>query len=486
MSSVVQNFHYLYDRAGNRTSEQIDSAVNAATVNTLDQLTALSPSGPIHFAGTLSEPANVTVNGVSASVDAANNFSADIPLAPGSNTVAVVATDGSGNATTKHYSYTVASGTGRTLTYDLNGAMTNNGAGQTYSFDAASRLTKITYADNSSSNFTYNGAGQWVKIVEKDPSGTVTSEKDFAWCPGDSQPCEERDASNNVTKRFYGQGEQIGGVNYWFTRDHLGSVREMTDSTGAVRARYDYDPFGRRTLVSGTDLADFGFQGMYYHQASGLYFTTQRFYDPVLGRFVTRDPIGEAGGINLYQFVNNNPTNYVDPTGRYATLPVVGVAAGTTLGVAGGAALALAPAAAYGYWQLGNVLGEGISDALGYNDPVAPLPKLQRPPPKPPCNNKQAPPGFPGDDPQEHHNYPQQFRNFFETKGINIDADENLTKMPQQWHVGEDISIHSNGYNGMWEDFIEKYPNASPEQIKTFQQQATNQLGFGTLPPPHL
>ena len=54
---------------------------------------------------------------------------------------------------------------------------------------------------------------------------------------------EERDASGiNVTKRFFAQGEQIAGANYYYTRDHLGSIREMTDSTGTIQARYDYDP----------------------------------------------------------------------------------------------------------------------------------------------------------------------------------------------------------------------------------------------------
>ncbi|HTB80609.1 MAG TPA: RHS repeat-associated core domain-containing protein [Opitutaceae bacterium] len=314
-SSVSTAYRYLYDKGGNRTSEQIDSAVAAATVNNLNQATGFSSTGPVHFTGTLSEPAIVTVNGQSAAVDSGNHFSADVPLAPGTHTVAVVATDGSANARTKHYSVTVAdSGATRTLTYDFDGNLTDNGSGQTYTYDAANRLTKITYADNSTTEFTYDGVGQRVKIVEKNSSGTTTSDKRFVWCGG-AQPCEERDASNNVTKRFYAQGEQIGGTNYYFTRDHLGSVREMTDSTGAIRARYDYDPYGRRTLVSGTDLADFGFDGMYYHQASGLFFTLDRAYDPSLGRWTTRDPAGENGGINLYDFVGNDPINAVDPLG---------------------------------------------------------------------------------------------------------------------------------------------------------------------------
>ncbi|HZP58800.1 MAG TPA: RHS repeat-associated core domain-containing protein, partial [Opitutaceae bacterium] len=201
-------------------------------------------------------------------------------------------------------------GVNRTLTYDLDGAMTNNGASQTYGYDAENRLISVT---NSSGTvqFAYDGLGH--RIQQKDANGNIT--KQWVWCPGDAQPCEERDASNNVTKRFYDQGEQIGGTNYYFTRDHLGSVREMTNSAGSLVARYDYDPFGRRALVSCTDLADFGFQGMYYHQPSGLSFTLTRAYDPNLDRWLTRDTIGEAGGINVYQFVENDPVNNIDPLG---------------------------------------------------------------------------------------------------------------------------------------------------------------------------
>jgi len=137
--------------------------------------------------------------------------------------------------------------------------------------------------------------------------------KQWVWC-GD-QPCEERDANGNVTKRFYVQGEQIGGVPYYFTRDHLGSVREMVDANGTIRARYDYDPFGRMTKISGDLSADFGFAGNLYHQATNLNLTLFRAYDPNLGRWLSRDPIGENGGLNLYGYVGNNPVNLLDPLG---------------------------------------------------------------------------------------------------------------------------------------------------------------------------
>lgn len=310
-ASIIKSYVYRYDKAGNRTSEQIDSGVTAATANNVNQVTALSPTGPIRFAGTLNEPSTVTVNGVAASVDAANNFSADVPLAPGTQNVTVMAKDTSNNTTTKNYQVVVSNGVSRSLHYDQAGNETDNGAGQTYASDALNRLVKITQSSGVT-EFVYDGNG---RRVQEKLNGSVI--KQWVWCDG-IQPAEERDASGNVTKRFYsGLGEQIGGANYFYTTDHLGSIREMTDSTGVVRARYSFDPYGRITKVSGDLEADFGFTGFYRHQASGLSLTMYRAYDPELGRWPSRDPLGESAGINLYAFVANDPINRVDPLGLY-------------------------------------------------------------------------------------------------------------------------------------------------------------------------
>jgi RHS repeat-associated protein len=151
-----------------------------------------------------------------------------------------------------------------------------------------------------------------VKIVEKNGS-TVTSTKQFV--SNGSSIAEERDASNVVTRRFYSQGEQIGASSYFYARDQLGSVRELTDGTGVVQARYDYDPYGRRTKVSGTLDASFGFTGHYYHAPSNLNLALYRGYDSDLGRWLSRDPIGETAGVNLYRYADNAPTGVIDPTG---------------------------------------------------------------------------------------------------------------------------------------------------------------------------
>lgn len=106
-------------------------------------------------------------------------------------------------------------------------------------------------------------------------------------------------------------------MNYFYTTDHLGSVRELTDTAKVIRARYDYDPCGRLTKVSGDLEANFGFTGFYRHATSGLDLTLYRAYDSEHGRWISRDPIGENGGLNLYGYVGNNPLRYLDPLGLW-------------------------------------------------------------------------------------------------------------------------------------------------------------------------
>ena len=166
------------------------------------------------------------------------------------------------------------------------------------------------------SEFQYDGLDRRIKIIEKE-NGSQVSSKTFIW--DGVVIVEERDSSGaTVTKRFYDEGVEISGTDYYYTRDHLSSIRELVDNSGTVKARYDYNPYGERSdneITSGAVEADFGFTGHYYHVASGLCLAPYRAYDPNSGRWLSRDPIGEAGGINLYAYTENNPTTFVDPLG---------------------------------------------------------------------------------------------------------------------------------------------------------------------------
>jgi RHS repeat-associated protein len=92
----------------------------------------------------------------------------------------------------------------------------------------------------------------------------------------------------------------------------------VVNASNAVVAAYAYDPFGRRIKTSGAENADLGYTGHNWHAATGLWLTHYRAYDAELGRWLSRDPIAEEGGINLYGYVFNNPINLIDPLGLAA------------------------------------------------------------------------------------------------------------------------------------------------------------------------
>lgn len=180
----------------------------------------------------------------------------------------------------------------------------------TQSLSLASGSYTLTFYGAQRGN--YNASYQKIQLSLQSAT-QITSTKQFIWIG--NRIVEERDANNNVLRRFYPQGEQINGTSYFCTRDHLGSVRELTDTAGLVRARYDYDPYGYRTKISGDLDAEFGYTGHYFHQPSGLNLAVYRAYDAVTGRWISRDPIGELRSIDLYAYVQNNPLDAIDPFG---------------------------------------------------------------------------------------------------------------------------------------------------------------------------
>ena len=208
-------------------------------------------------------------------------------------------------------------GTNRTLSYDANGNLINDGSKRTFEWDAANRLSAINYTGtHNRTEFSYDGLSRMFKIVEKNGI-KVSSTRKFIWCG--LERCEYRDDKDAVTLRVYPQGEYGGATPYYYTRDHLGSIREMLKSDGNVVGRYDYDPYGRSTTLKNT-VPDFNFTGLYRHSASNLDFAVYRAYDPDLGRWLSRDPIKDAElreGVNLYGYVGNDPSDGVDPLGLW-------------------------------------------------------------------------------------------------------------------------------------------------------------------------
>jgi RHS repeat-associated protein len=147
-------------------------------------------------------------------------------------------------------------------------------------------------------------------------NGSTTGTKQFVW--DEDARCEARDETGNVTAQYFARGETIGGTSYYFSEDHLGSIREMTNSSGAIVWQQSFDPYGVPTTIVSTTAADFGYAGYYVHSRSGLNLTRTRSYNVSLGRFINRDPIEERGGMNLYAYVANGPTLLTDPSGTQA------------------------------------------------------------------------------------------------------------------------------------------------------------------------
>ena len=106
----------------------------------------------------------------------------------------------------------------------------------------------------------------------------------------------------------------------WYQCDHLGTPQELTDPTGQIAWSAQYKAWGE-VIEQRSDWArqkgltnPIRFQGQYHDHETGLHYNRYRYYDPRVGRFVSKDPISYAGGLNLYAYAPN-PTGWVDPLG---------------------------------------------------------------------------------------------------------------------------------------------------------------------------
>ena len=320
--SLENLFNYHYDDAGNRTLAQEGGIVRSWTANGYNQLTARAAGGEMEVRGTVNTPSTVEVNGQPALMTGPE-WSAKLTVQAGENIFPIKATEAevdpglNAQITEQHLRITVPAGSA-TLSYDANGNLLNDGV-RTFQWDAENRLAKVS-GPRGVTEFGYDGFDRRVRVVEKQ-GATVVSDKHLVW--EGLSIVEERDSANTVTKRFFGMGEQrVTMVNsqpatldLLYTTDHLGSIRELVDTSGAVRARYDYGLYGRRTKVSGNLDADFGFTGHYTHTPSSLVLAPFRAYDPELGRWLSRDPIEEEGGVNLYGYAYGNPIAFIDTDG---------------------------------------------------------------------------------------------------------------------------------------------------------------------------
>lgn len=102
---------------------------------------------------------------------------------------------------------------------------------------------------------------------------------------------------------------------FYYLTDHLGTAQLIIDEEGAVVWQGEYRPFGEVNVIVDQIDHRFRFPGQILDSESGLYYNWHRYYDPSAGRYISADPIGLQGGINLYAYVQGDPVNWVDPWG---------------------------------------------------------------------------------------------------------------------------------------------------------------------------
>jgi len=104
----------------------------------------------------------------------------------------------------------------------------------------------------------------------------------------------------------------------------------MSDGEGAITDRFSYDAFGRTRAREGLNRNPYQFTGQQVDAETGLVYLRARYYDPALGRFLSRDPVLTE---HPYAYVGNNPANLVDPSGMSGVWPFTEGALNTITGV---------------------------------------------------------------------------------------------------------------------------------------------------------
>ncbi|WP_421785071.1 RHS repeat-associated core domain-containing protein [Hyphobacterium sp.] len=200
---------------------------------------------------------------------------------------------------------------GDNFTYDTDGNLTDIGTTDDYAYDDRHRLTEtpagtdLTYgADGNldtlttARQFTYDGTNI---TIERNASDAIAYR--YVHAGGLGAPALRLSGTGNTTQEFY-------------LTDERGSVIAATNTSGARAYINTYDEYG----VEGTGNSGlYGYTGQVRLGDNSLTHNRNRAYGAALGRFLQTDPIGQAGGINLYAYVGGDPINFVDPWGLRRT-----------------------------------------------------------------------------------------------------------------------------------------------------------------------
>lgn len=175
-----------------------------------------------------------------------------------------------------------------------------------YTYDPFDRRLSKTLGDGAVTHYL---SSSWGLLAETDAAGVV--QVSYGWNP----------QLENGTAPLYARvlDAASGGSRYvYYHNDQLGTPQRLTDKAGNLVWAADYDGFGRATVRPDANAVvnNLRYPGQYFDAETGLHYNDRRYYDPDTGRYLTRDPIGFEGGINLYAYAAANPANFTDPTGE--------------------------------------------------------------------------------------------------------------------------------------------------------------------------
>src|SRR5882724_9459702 len=179
-------------------------------------------------------------------------------------------------------------------------------------YDAAGRRTKNV----AGTSFLYDGAN-----AAQELSGTTVTANLLSG--GVDEVFSRTDGSGTFTP----------------LKDALGSTVALVDASGNMQTTYSYDPFGN-TTASGAASNNLSQYTGRENEGNGLYFYRARYYSPLLGRFVSEDPLGFSAGINFYSYVADDPIDFMDPSGmdkkNFKEEVCRYIPSGRTVGLSGG------------------------------------------------------------------------------------------------------------------------------------------------------
>jgi RHS repeat-associated protein len=352
-----QQFEYGFDDIGNRKTaasggSQFGTSLrtNTYSANLLNQYTNRTLVGYVEVLGSANSNATVTVNNESTYRKgdyfrkelSANNTSAAVWL--GITNVAVLngaGTNGTDIVTTKTGNLLVPK-TPEAFSYDADGNTVQDGRWN-YSWDGENRLTRLeslTNAQNASRlrlDFAYDHQFRRVQKVVSTWSGSAyVTQSTNRFLYGGWNLTAILDGSGNLLQSFHwgtdlsGSPQNAGGVGgllsmtvhqgtnagtYFYCYDGNGNVAALVGAaSGAMVARYEYGPFGELLRATGplAFVNPFRFSTKFCDDEAGFYYYGYRFYDPSTGRWPSRDPLQERGGVNLYAFLHNAAISQID------------------------------------------------------------------------------------------------------------------------------------------------------------------------------